>query len=76
MAYNLWRENNLSVPVTPLAIFGTQTPWPIPARIKVNVGEPMFISDYVSESAEESIDNFRNALEVRVKRLFLDLIRT
>lgn len=75
MAYNLLQENNISVPVTPLAMYGTQTPWLIPAKILVNVGEPMYIADHLGRGHDESIENFRGALERRVKALFLDLIK-
>jgi 1-acyl-sn-glycerol-3-phosphate acyltransferase len=76
LAYNLLREQGISVPVTPLAMHGTQAPWIVPGRIGVNIGAPMFIADYLSAGFAESIENFRNALETRVKALFLELIRT
>jgi 1-acyl-sn-glycerol-3-phosphate acyltransferase len=75
MAYNLYSEHNISVPVTPLAMFGTQTPFLIPAKILINVGEPMYITDYLGRRYGDSVENFRNALEARVKSLFLELIR-
>jgi 1-acyl-sn-glycerol-3-phosphate acyltransferase len=75
LAYNLWHENNISVPVTPLAMYGTQSPWLVPAKIGVSVGEPMYIRDYLGRGAEESIGNFKDALEKRVQALFLSLIR-
>jgi len=75
MAYNLYRDDNISVPVTPLALYGTQTPFLIPARIIISVGEPMYITDYLGGGYSDSIENFRLALEARVKALFLELIR-
>ncbi|MCX7975206.1 MAG: 1-acyl-sn-glycerol-3-phosphate acyltransferase [Candidatus Aminicenantes bacterium] len=72
--YNLFFKNGLVVPVTPLAIYGTQRPFLIPATIRVKVGEAMFITDYLKESASATIEYFRQALENRVKRLFLSLI--
>ncbi len=75
LAYNLCRDHNISVPVTPLAMFGTQTPFLIPAKILINVGEPMYITDYLGSGVDDCIENFKNALEARVKALFLDLIR-
>ncbi len=76
MAYNLYRDHNISVPFTPLALYGTQTPWLIPAKIHVNVGEPMYISSYLGKGFDDSVENFRSALEARVKVLFREVIRT
>jgi 1-acyl-sn-glycerol-3-phosphate acyltransferase len=76
LAYNLYNEQGISVPVTPLAMHGTQAPWIVPGTIGVNIGAPMFIADYLSAGFAESVENFRNALEMRVKALFLELIRT
>jgi 1-acyl-sn-glycerol-3-phosphate acyltransferase len=75
LAYNLLSERGISVPVTPLAMHGTQAPWIVPGSIGVNIGAPMFISDYLKAGLVESVENFRNALETRVKALFIDLIR-
>ncbi len=75
MAYNLYENQGISVPVTPLAMFGTQLPWLIPGKVGANVGEPMYIRDYLKSNFADSIDNFRSALEARVKALFLELIR-
>lgn len=74
ISYNLYSEDNLSVPITPIAFFGTQIPFLIPGKIKVNVGEPMYIRDYWGGSERETIDGFRLALEERVKTLFLQLL--
>lgn len=74
IAYNLYLNENLLVPITPLAIFGTQRPFLIPAVIKVSVGEPMFIADYLRENASETIESFRLALENRVKKLLFGLV--
>ncbi len=75
MAYNLYSEHNLSVPVTPIAMYGTHLPWLIPAKILVNVGAPMHIRDYLRNGLNDSVENFRGALETRVKSLFGELIR-
>jgi 1-acyl-sn-glycerol-3-phosphate acyltransferase len=75
MAYRLYRDHNISVPVTPLVLYGTQTPWLIPAKIQVNVGEPMYISTYLGKGFDDSVENFRSALEARVKGLFREAIR-
>ncbi len=76
MAYNLHEDKGISVPVTPLALFGTQLPWLIPGKVRANVGEPMYIRDYVGSNFGDTIENFRSALEARVKTLFLELIRS
>jgi len=75
IAYNLYKKEGISVPVTPLAIFGTQIPFMIPAKIKVNISNPMYIADYFGEGGEETIEKFKNALEARVKALFLELLK-
>ncbi len=74
LAYILHNEHGVSVPITPLAMFGTQKPWGIPTRIQVRVGEPMFIEPYMSGDFERSVVAFKDALESRVKSLFHELI--
>lgn len=76
MAFNLYKEIRLDVPVTPLAIFGTHIPFGVPATVKVNVGKPMFISHYWSEDSQKTIEGFRQALEKTVNQLFMELLRT
>lgn len=76
LAYVLYKEHGIVVPVTPLAMFGTHKPWVTPGTIKVNVGEPMNILPYVADNFGASVEAFRSALEARVKALFLELIRT
>ncbi len=75
IAYSLYREAGISVPVTPLAIYGSQKPWLVPGTIKVNVGEPMYIRDQIGAAANEVVERFRRALEVRVQALFLELVK-
>ncbi|MGB7295196.1 MAG: hypothetical protein WBC70_06355 [Candidatus Aminicenantales bacterium] len=75
LAYILYDEHGISVPITPLAMFGSQKPWAIPARIRVEVGEPMFIQPYMSSDFERTVAVFKDALESRVKSLFYELIR-
>lgn len=75
LAYLLYQENGISVPVTPLAMFGTHIPFLIPGKIRVNVGQPMYIADYLGNEVEETVGHFRDALEARVKALFLELLR-
>jgi 1-acyl-sn-glycerol-3-phosphate acyltransferase len=76
VAYNVYERFRMSVPVTPLAIYGTQLPFLIPGKLLVNVGKPMFIADYLGGGFEASVERFKAALESAVNRLFLELIRT
>ncbi|MCJ7612039.1 MAG: hypothetical protein MUP19_07230, partial [Candidatus Aminicenantes bacterium] len=76
IAYNLYMNHKLNVPVTPLAFYGTQTPVLVPGQVKINVGLPMFIGDHLGQGINETVERFRSALEARVKALFFDLIRT
>jgi 1-acyl-sn-glycerol-3-phosphate acyltransferase len=72
MAYNLFKKDGFSVPVTPLSVFGTHIMWGVPATIKVNVGRPLFISDYWTGKEVTTIEKFRAALEDSVSGLFRD----
>lgn len=75
MAYNLFNEESLSVPVTPLSIFGSHIMWGVPGRIRVNVGPPMYIKDYWGGVEAEVVARFRGALERTVSRLLLDSLK-
>jgi 1-acyl-sn-glycerol-3-phosphate acyltransferase len=75
MAWHLFEKDRIDVPVTPLAIFGTHLPFPIPGTIRVNVGEPMFIRDHLAQDAVGSIEKFRAALQGRVTELLMEIIR-
>ncbi len=70
MAYNLFKQDGLSVPVTPMSIFGTHIMWGVPATIKVNVGRPLFIRDYWTGEEISTVEKFRAALEQTVSGLF------
>lgn len=72
MAYNLYKEEGLSVPVTPLSIFGTHIMWGVPGRIKVNVGRPLWIKDHWGGGEAETVERFRTALERRVSGLLYE----
>jgi hypothetical protein len=74
LSYNMYREEGISVPVTPIAMLGTQVPFLVPAKIKVKIGEPMYITDYLAGEFAETVDKFREALEKKVKALILDII--
>ncbi len=75
IAYNLHHETGLSVPVTPLAIYGSQKPWLVPGTIRVNVGAPMYVREHIGGAADDVVERFRQALELRVKFLFLELLK-
>lgn len=74
LSFNLYKEEGISVPVTPIAIFGTHVPFLIPAKIKVNVGKPMYISDYFVGEFTETVERFREAQENKVKALIFDIL--
>jgi 1-acyl-sn-glycerol-3-phosphate acyltransferase len=76
IAFNLNKSDRMDVPVTPLAMFGTQRPLVAPGRVLLNVGSPMFIRDYLRGGFEESVERFRQALEFSVNKLFFELIRS
>lgn len=75
ISYNLFRKEGIKVPVTPIAFFGTHAPFLIPAKIRVNVGKPMYITDYIEEEFTDVVNRFREAMERRVKDLFAENIR-
>jgi len=74
LSYNMYKEEGISVPVTPIAMLGTQVPFLVPTKIRVKIGEPMYITDYLAGEFVETVDKFREALEKRVKALILDII--
>lgn len=75
ISYNLYKEEGISVPVTPVATFGTHLPFLVPGKIKVNIGEPLYISDYIVEGFMESVDRFREAMENSVKELLFEVLK-
>ena len=75
MAYNLYHEERLSVPVTPLSIFGTHVMWGVPERIRVNVGMPLYIKDYWGGTEAEVVERFRSAMEKTVSGLLIDSLK-
>jgi 1-acyl-sn-glycerol-3-phosphate acyltransferase len=66
VAYHMHTQEGIDVPVTPLALFGTQLPWMIPGTIQVHFGEPMFIRDHMRATLEASVEAFKDALERKV----------
>ena len=75
MAFQLYEREKISVPVTPLALYGTHLPFPIPAKIKIHVGRPMYIKDYLKGEATETIERFKDAVEARVRSLFFESLK-
>jgi 1-acyl-sn-glycerol-3-phosphate acyltransferase len=76
ISYNLFTNEGIAVPVTPLAIFGTHRPLFIPGKIKIRVGEPMYISDYMGGGFEETVERFRSAIEKTINALFFEILRS
>lgn len=76
IAYNLLTSYDLNIPVSPVALFGTHFPWIMPSRIHIHVAEPMFVKQYVGSDMFDSINRFKRALELRVRQMMLDIIRT
>lgn len=76
ISFNLYKEDGISVPVTPIAMFGTHVPLMIPAKVKVNIGEPMYITDYLKGDSKETVNAFREALERKVKALILEILKS
>jgi 1-acyl-sn-glycerol-3-phosphate acyltransferase len=72
MAYNLFEQEGIAVPITPMSIFGTHIMWGVPWTIKVNVGKPLYIKDYWKGGEVETVENFRIALERRVSGLLYE----
>ncbi len=75
LSYNLHKYEGILIPVTPVAMFGTQVPFLVPTKIKINVGEPMFITDYLGGGFTDSVERFRDALEESVKSLLIDILK-
>jgi len=75
IAYNVFKETGMKIPVTPIAMFGTHYAWLVPAKIRVTVGKPMYITDYWEEDMAVTIERFRVALEAKVTAMVLDIIR-
>lgn len=74
ISHNLFKQNNITVPVTPIAILGTHIPFLIPGKIRVNVGKPMIIEDYLASDFKTTVEKFRSAMEIQVRKLLYELI--
>jgi len=76
ISYNLYTNEGISVPITPLAMFGTHRPLFTPGKIQVRVGKPMYISDYMGGGFDETIERFRSAVEKKINSLFFEILRS
>jgi len=47
-----------------------------PAKVKVQVGEPLYIRDYLTGSFEPTIQSFREAMETQTRRHFYELSKS
>jgi len=75
IAYRMKDEDGIDVPVVPFSIFGTQLAWGIPAKIRVNIGRPVYIRDYLTGDKDETVERFRAALQTAVERLLVESLR-
>jgi len=75
ICYNLYKKDGLVVPVTPVAILGTQKPFLTPGKIRVSIGKPMNILDYIEDEFTQTIERFKKAMEAQVESLLLELVR-
>ncbi len=75
ISYNMYKEKGISVPVTPLAIFGTHFPFLVPRKIEVNIGKPLYIDEFINDEFNQTINNFTLALEKQVKILLYEMIK-
>jgi 1-acyl-sn-glycerol-3-phosphate acyltransferase len=76
ICYNLYINDGLKVPVTPLVIFGTHLPLFFPTTLRVKVGEPMYVTDYLDDSFAKTIERFRAAIETKANSLFFQIIKS
>jgi 1-acyl-sn-glycerol-3-phosphate acyltransferase len=76
VSYNLYENDGLKVPVTPVVIFGTHLPLFFPTTIRVNVGKPMYVTDYLGDSFTDTVEKFRSAIEVKANALFFQIIKS
>jgi len=76
VSYNLYKNDGLKVPVTPVVMFGTHLPLFFPTTIRVKIGEPMYVTDYLGDSFTETIEQFRAAIEAKANSLFFQIIKS
>ena len=75
IAFRMKAGEGLDIPVVPLSIFGTQRAWGIPGTIRVNVGPPLYIRDFLGGGINETVERFRAALQEAVERLLVESLR-
>ncbi len=75
LCFNMYRSEGLEVPVIPVAMYGTHWPWVTPGTIKVRVGPPLFVSQYLEGDFSRTISRFRDAMEKRVRIMLYELIK-
>jgi 1-acyl-sn-glycerol-3-phosphate acyltransferase len=71
----MFDDQGIDVPVTPVALFGTQIPFLIPGKIRMNIGPPMFISGYAGGGLDATVARFKDALEAAVRKLLIETLR-
>ncbi len=73
IAYNMKTKYDLDIPVTPISIKGTSGFFFEPlGRIKVNIGEPIYISEKKYWEKANPVKNFKEGLEQIVVELYHD----
>jgi 1-acyl-sn-glycerol-3-phosphate acyltransferase len=75
IAYQMFDTFGIDVPVTPVALYGTQIPFLIPGKVRLNIGPPMFISRHLGGGLDETVARFKDALEATVKALLIEILR-
>jgi len=73
LAYKMFIKHGVNVPVTPISLEGTYHPFRPFGKVKVNIGEPMYITDYLDVA--EPVAAFKEALEQRVVELYNEFKR-
>jgi len=63
----LYKNEKITVPITPIAIIGAQSAWGIPGKIKVNIGRPVY-------PQENNIEKLKTTIETKVKNLLTEII--
>jgi 1-acyl-sn-glycerol-3-phosphate acyltransferase len=76
ISYNLFKKKGIQVPITPVAMYGTQRAMFLPGKICIDIGEPMFVTDYLEKNEEKTFQKFTEAMEQRVIDMVKDLMRT
>lgn len=78
LAYDMWDKYKEKVPVTPISIEGSDGIFRPFKRIKINFGEPGYITDYLDKEnldKKKSVAAFKESLEKKVVRLYEDSVK-